>query len=142
MSTHTSTTTHHLTFEVPTTRDYLNGGFGDLIAQCACGAYEYVSSRAEGAYWHSMHLEAPRASAAHLLARLVSQPMPEGWEPSAPVQAVPARRGAERVYTCASCVGVGTVTAYGAHGGRFYNLGDRAVCSECTGSGVTDVWAA
>jgi hypothetical protein len=67
---------HVLTFDVPTTRDYLNGGFGDLVAQCSCGAYDYVFSTTEGAYWHSLHRAQPRRHPFYLT---LDAPMPEGW---------------------------------------------------------------
>jgi hypothetical protein len=123
---------HRLTFDVPSTRDYLNGGFGDLVAQCACGVYEYVSSRREGAYWHGLHLSNPRVTAYRLLALLVESPMPEGWvEPSESAVAAPA--AVRRARICATCAGTGSVEAYGAHGGRFYHFGERVACPDCAG---------
>ncbi|MFD7161412.1 hypothetical protein ACFV9C_42975 [Kribbella sp. NPDC059898] len=76
MITATANSAHVLTFDVPTTRDYLNGGFGDLVAQCSCGAYDYVLSTTEGAYWHSLHLAQPNR---HPLYLTLDAPMPEGW---------------------------------------------------------------
>lgn len=83
------TSAHVLTFDVPTTRDYLNGGFGDLVAQCSCGAYDYVFSPTEGAYWHSLHRAQPNRHPFYLT---LDAPMPEGWteEPEVTVAIPPA----------------------------------------------------
>lgn len=47
---------------------------------------------------------------------------------------------APRRYTCLTCKGAGTVEAFGAVGGRFYNYGDRAPCPECSGIGSVEKW--
>jgi hypothetical protein len=133
--------THTLTLQVPTTRDYLNGGFGDLVAQCSCGQHEYVYSRREGAYWHELHVAQPMRDVRYLL---LNAPMPEGWEaPATAVKAAPAARvSAERTYTCPRCVGVRTIETFGPIDGRFYHHGERATCPACSGSGVTLEWVA
>lgn len=136
------TNTHALTFEVPTTRDYLTGGFGDLVAQCSCGAFEYVYSRTEGAYWHGLHLVQPKRHPHYLM---LEAPMPEGWvEPSLAIAVVPAKAVAQdRAYTCMACNGAGTVAAENiATGGRFYHYGERRPCADCGATGRTDRWAA
>jgi hypothetical protein len=135
-----TTHTHRLTFDTPSTRDYLNGGFGDLVAQCSCGQHEYVYTRTEGAYWHELHIAQPMRDARYLA---LSAPMPEGWALAVQVVKVaPARSAAPRAYTCPTCVGAGSIEATGAHGGRFYQIGERSACPACQGSGVTDAWAA
>lgn len=137
----TATSTHALTFDTPNWRDYLNGGFGNLIAQCPCGAFEYVFSEREGAYWHSLHRSQPGRNPHHLM---LGAPMPENWvEAPEPAEAAPAAHvPAQRGYTCRQCNGSGTVPAYGAHRGRFYQLGERTTCAECAGSGSVEEWAA
>jgi hypothetical protein len=142
MNSSTTPQVHSLTFEVPTPRDYRNGGFGDLVAQCSCGAYEYVESGREGAYWHQLHLANPSVTKYGLLRLLVDNPMPEGWEESPEITSViPATQPvAARVYTCVDCVGSGSVEAVGATGGRFYHLGERRQCPTCAGSGEVAAW--
>lgn len=136
MTSYRSTTAHVLTFDVPTWSDYRKGGFGDLVAQCSCGAHEYTYSRTEGAYWHGLHAARPSAHPGMLL---VDAPMPEGWTVPAPEVSAPSVAATgivrPRAWTCPTCSGSGAVAAYGAQGGHFYQLGDRAACVECAGSG-------
>ena len=134
------TSTHEFTFATPTQRDYLNGGFGDLVAQCSCGAFEYVYSRREGSYWHGLHRAQPVRHPHYLM---LGAPMPEGWEEVTEIAEVqPVRVAAARAYTCPACLGSGAVEAFGARSGRFYHFGERAACSECAGSGSVNEWAA
>lgn len=117
-----------------TPRDYLNGGFGDLVAQCSCGAYDYVFSTIEGEYWSSLHIANPGAHGCYLT---LHNPMPEGWTPE-PVDALivtPSAPSGQRTWTCPTCKGRGSVEAYGAGGGHFHQFGDRVECDTCDSSG-------
>jgi hypothetical protein len=122
-----------------TARDYLNGGYGDLVAQCSCGSYDYVSSTTEGEYWSSLHIANPTAHGCYLLLR---NPMPEGWtpEPASALAVAPSVPNGSRTWTCPTCKGCGSVEAYGAHAGHFTRFGDRADCGTCSGSGRVHVY--
>jgi hypothetical protein len=147
MSISDTTNGHSLQFDVPTWGDYLNGGYGELVAQCSCGQHEYVSSQQEGQYWHWLHRTNAGYRGAALLRLLVESPMPEGWVeetiPTVTALATVARR--DRRYTCHTCIGAGSVlVGGGGFGGHFYAYGvtKRDVCPDCSGSGRTERWAA
>jgi hypothetical protein len=136
--TSTQSTAHRTSVTWTTARDYRNGGYGDLVAQCSCGSYDYVSSRTEGEYWSSLHIANPTAHGCYLL---LHNPMPEGWtlEP-ATTPSIPSAPKGVRTWTCPTCEGHGSVAAYGSHGGHFYQFGSQAKCDPCDGSGRVHVY--
>lgn len=140
-----TTSTHNLQIEAPTWGDYLKGGYGDFVAQCSCGQYEYVSSSQEGQYWHWLHRTNPGARAITLLRLLLERPMPEGWvAPRLTLVSAPPNTPNAGRYTCPDCMGDGEVIAAGGMRGRFYNYGTnvRVPCAECSGIGRVDRWIA
>jgi hypothetical protein len=142
-----SIATHSLQVQTPTWADYLKGGYGDLVAQCSCGQYEYVDSHQEGRYWHWLHRTNASHRSASLLRLLVNNPMPEGWIEETPATVTPlsATNRRDGRYTCPTCIGDGTVLiGGGSFNGHFYGYGvsKRDACPDCSGTGRTERWAA